>query len=210
MLVIGLTGSIGMGKSTVAGRFRDLGIAVCDADAIVHELYSGAAIAPVSAAFPGVLTDGKIDRAKLGASLIKDPSGFKRLEAIVHPLVRAAERECLLASARRGGKIAVLEIPLLFETGGDRFVDVTIVVSAPSAIRRDRVLARPGMTEIKLAEILSRQMPDEEKRRRAHFVVDTSGSIAESWAQLDKILQSLMDRAGANRDRLAFAQHWQQ
>src|SRR5690606_27303692 len=146
MIVIGLTGSIGMGKSTVAERFRQLGIPVCDADAIVHELYEGAAVAPIEAAFPGTTSGGKVDRVKLGRAVLGDPHGLKRLESIVHPMVQAAERDFLRKAAEQGAPMAVLEIPLLFETGGDARVDVTIVVSAPPEVQRERVLARPGMT----------------------------------------------------------------
>ena len=203
MLVIGLTGSIGMGKSTVASQLREHGIPVCDADAIVHELYEGEAVAPVEAAFPGVSVDGRIDRAKLSQALMRDPEGFKRLGAIVHPLVHAAHRECLQAAHRSGATLAVLEIPLLFEGGSDARCDVTMVVSAPADVQRARVLARPGMTPEKLDVILSRQMPDEEKRRRATFVVDTGVAIEETLAQVDRIIEQLRERSGA-----AFATHW--
>ncbi len=203
MIVIGLTGSIGMGKSTVAERFRQLGIPVCDADAVVHELYEGAAVAPIEAAFPGTTSDGKVDRVKLGQAVLKDPHGLKRLEAIVHPMVQAAEREFLRKAAEQGAQMAVLEVPLLFETGGDARVDVTIVVSAPPEVQRERVLARPGMTPSKLEAILARQMPDSEKRRRADFVVDTGGSIEESYAQVDVIVAALQNRGGK-----AYQQFW--
>jgi dephospho-CoA kinase len=206
MLIIGLTGSIGMGKSTAAARIRALGIGVCDADAIVHKLYrpGGAAVAPIEAAFPGTLAeDGGIDRQRLAAALLADGSAFKRLEAIVHPLVHAAERAFLHGQVTKGSKKAVLEIPLLFETGGGKRVDVTIVVSAPPEIQRQRVLERPGMTPEKLDQILSRQVPDEEKRRRADFVVDTSRTIPETEAQIDRIMAQLDGRSGT-----AFAEHW--
>lgn len=203
MLVIGLTGSIGMGKSTVAARLREHGIPVCDADAIVHELYESEAVAPVEAAFPGVAVDGRIDRAKLSQALMRDPEGFKRLGAIVHPLVHAAQRECLQAADRSGAPLAVLEIPLLFEGGSNARCDVTMVVSAPADVQRSRVLARPGMTPEKLDVILSRQMPDEEKRRRATFVVDTGVAIEETLAQVDRIIEQLRERSGT-----AFATHW--
>lgn len=206
MLIIGLTGSIGMGKSTAAARIRTLGVGVCDADAIVHRLYKsgGAAVAPIAAVFPGTLAeDGGIDRQRLAAALLADGSAFKRLEAIVHPLVHAAEREFLHAKAAKGAEKAVLEIPLLFETGGEKRVDVTIVVSAPPEIQRQRVLERPGMTVEKLEQILSRQMPDDEKRRRADFVVDTSRTIPETEAQIDRIMAQLDGRSGT-----AFTEHW--
>lgn len=203
MLIVGLTGSIGMGKSTVAARFRERGIPVCDADAIVHELYEGEAVAPVEAAFPGSTVDGRIDRARLSEALMRDPAGFKRLGAIVHPLVTAAERECLQAADRSGAAMAVLEIPLLFEGGTDKRCDVTVVVSAPADVQRTRVLARPGMTPEKLDLILSRQMPDAEKRQRATFVVDTGVTIEETLAQVDRIIEQLRGRSAT-----AFAAHW--
>jgi dephospho-CoA kinase len=203
MLIIGLTGSVGMGKSTVASRFREKGIPVCDADALVHALYEAEAVAPVEAAFPGSTTDGRIDRKKLSALLLNDPAGFKRLESIVHPLVHEAERECLRSAERNGATMAVLEVPLLFEPGNDQHCDVTVVVSAPAEMQRQRVLARPGMTPEKLAAILSRQMPDAEKRARATFVVDTGVPLAETLAQVDRIIVELGRRSGT-----AFAGHW--
>lgn len=203
MLIVGLTGSIGMGKSTVAARFRERGIPVCDADALVHELYEGEAVAPVEAAFPGSTTDGKIDRTKLSAILLKEPEGFKRLGEIVHPLVHKAQRECLASARRKGARIAVLEIPLLFEPGNERRCDVTIVVSAPAEVQRARVLQRPGMTPEKLDTILARQMPDAEKRKRATYVVDTGTTIEETLAHVDRIIDELEGRSGT-----AFAAHW--
>jgi dephospho-CoA kinase len=201
MLVIGLTGGIGMGKSTVAQRFRERGIAVCDADAEVHKLYAGKAVPLIEAAFPGTTADGMVDRARLAAALLGDEEALKRLEAIVHPLVLAAEREFLRSEARRGAVMAVLEVPLLFETGGDRRCDVTIVVSAGPDEQRARVLARPGMTEARLAQILARQMPDVEKRQRADFVVDTSLKLEETLASVDAIIDSLAGRTGTAYDR---------
>jgi dephospho-CoA kinase len=206
MLIIGLTGSIGMGKSTAAARIRTLGVGVCDADAIVHKLYKtgGAAVEAIEAAFPGTSSeDGGIDRQRLAAALLADGAAFKQLEAIVHPLVHAAERQFLHEKAAKGADKAVLEIPLLFETGGEKRVDVTIVVSAPPEIQRQRVLDRPGMTPEKLDQILSRQVPDEEKRSRADFVVDTSRTIPETEAQIDRIMAQLDGRTGT-----AFAEHW--
>lgn len=203
MLLIGLTGSIGMGKSTAANRFRANGIAVIDADAEVHKLYRGAAVDSIEAAFPGTTGQAGVDRQKLAAALLADPSGFKRLEAIVHPLVHAAEKALLKTEADRGATMAVLEIPLLFETGGDKRVDVTVVVSAPLAMQRRRVLDRPGMTPEKLDQILSRQLPDAEKRERADFVVDTSKTISETELQIDKIVAQLHGRDGT-----AFARYW--
>ena len=205
LLIIGLTGSIGMGKSTAARRLLGLGLDVCDADAEVHKLYAagGAAVVPLETAFPGTTGPAGVDRGKLGAALLAEPAGFKRLEAIVHPLVLAAERGFLQAEAARGAAAAVLEIPLLFEGGGHLRVDTTIVVSAPAELQRQRVLARPGMTPEKLAQILSRQMPDAEKRAKADFVVDTSGPIPATAAQIDKIVASLKGRRGT-----AYAKYW--
>lgn len=201
MLIIGLTGSIGMGKSTVAARFRANGVPVIDADALVHQLYEGAAVAPIEAAFPGATGGGKVDRQKLSAALLANPAGFKVLEAIVHPLVFAAERRALAEAKAANASLAVLEIPLLFETGGDARVDVTVVVSATPELQRQRVLARPGMTAEKLDAILSRQMSDAEKRRRADFVVDTSTELAVTEAQIDAIVVSLRQRAGTAYER---------
>jgi dephospho-CoA kinase len=206
MLIIGLTGSIGMGKSTAASRIRSLGIPVVDADAIVHKLYraGGGAVEPIAAAFPGTMSeDGGIDRQKLAAALLADPGAYAKLEAIVHPLVFQTEREQIHAKAAKGAEKIVLEIPLLFETSGDARVDVTLVVSAPPEIQRSRVLERAGMTPEKFEQILSRQMPDEEKRRRADFVVDTSRSIPETEAQIDRIMAQLSGRTGT-----AFAKYW--
>lgn len=204
MLLIGLTGSIGMGKSTVAQRLRELGLAVIDADAEVHKLYNGGPAAPlIEAAFPGTTSNGHVDRQKLAQWLLAHPVDFKRLEKIVHPLVFAAEQALLRAEAEKGAALAVLEIPLLFETGGDKRVDVTMVVSAPPDAQRARVLARPGMTAEKLAQILSKQMPDAEKRAKADFVVDTGTSIAETLAQVDNIIESLKGREGT-----AYARFW--
>lgn len=203
MLIAGLTGSMGMGKSTVAAMLRARGVPVCDADAEVHKLYEGAAVAPIEEAFPGTTADGRVDRQKLSAALIADPQAFNRLEAIVHPLVQAAEREFLHRAAAAGSPIAVLEIPLLFETGGDRRVDTVMVISAPAEIQRARVLARPGMTVEKLDQILARQIPDAEKRRRAEFVVDTGGSLEWTAEQVDKVLAAWAGRRGH-----AFERDW--
>jgi dephospho-CoA kinase len=203
MLIIGLTGSIGMGKSTVAARFRAHGIGVCDADAEVHKLYEGAAVPAIEAAFPGTTADGKVDRQRLAAVLLADPAGFKRLEAIVHPLVFEAERAFLRAEAAKGAALAVLEIPLLLEGGGEKRVDVVVVASAPADKQRERVMQRPGMMAEKLDQILARQVPDAEKRARADFVVDTGGTFAESEAQVDKIVDALKGREGT-----AFVTAW--
>ena len=203
MLIIGLTGSIGMGKSTAAEAFRRRGVAVCDADAEVHKLYSGTAVPLIEAAFPGTTAGGVVDRPKLAQALAKDPSGFKRLEAIVHPLVQAAERDFLRAEAARGAKMAVLEIPLLFETAGEKRCDVVVVVSASAESQRQRVLSRPGMTGEKLDQLLARQVPDAEKRARADFIVDTERPVEVCDEEIGRIIATL-----ANRPAAAFARHW--
>ncbi len=209
MLLIGLTGSIGMGKSAAAAMVRALGVPVCDADAAVHALYRGEAVAPIEAAFPGTTGPDGVDRQKLGAHLLAHPEDFKRLEAIVHPLVRAAERDALMAAKASGAWAAVLEIPLLFETGGDRLVDATVVVSAPADVQTARVLLRPGMTEAKLEQILSRQWPDAKKRAAATFVVDTGGTLAFTEAQIVQGLARLKDDLDAGRRQaLAYERHW--
>lgn len=205
MLIIGLTGGIGMGKSTAAERFRAHDIPVLDADAVVHDLYRGQAVPLIEQAFPQTTANGEVDRARLSQALMADPSGFKRLEAIVHPLVREAERDFLAAADKAGSEIAVLEIPLLFETGADRLVDLVVVVSAGTAEQRRRVLQRPGMTEEKCDQILARQTPDEEKRARADYIVDSSGPIADSARQVDDIIR----RIRTGRVAAAYQRHWQ-
>lgn len=206
MLIIGLTGSIGMGKSTAAKRFRGLGLPVCDADAEVHALYApgGAAVGPIEAAFPGTTGTGGVDRPRLAAALMADSQGFARLEAIVHPLVWAAERDFLRREAERGADMAVLEIPLLLEGKGRVRVDVVVVVSATAELQRRRVLDRPGMTSAKFEQIVARQLPDAEKRARADFIVDTSGTHAETESQIDAIVDALRGRSGT-----AYATYWQ-
>lgn len=191
MLVLGLTGSIGMGKSTTLGFFRAAGVPVHDADAAVHRLYAGAAVAPVDAAFPGTSVDGVIDRVRLAARVLGDPAALRQLEAIVHPLVRAEERAFLAAARKTAAPLVVLDIPLLFETGAENRVDVVVVVSAPAEAQRARVLGRPGMTEEKFASILAKQVPDAEKRRRAHFLVDTSRGFDSARAQIRGILRAV-------------------
>jgi dephospho-CoA kinase len=196
MIVIGLTGSIGMGKSTTAGYFSARGVPAYAADATVHRLYAGAAVAPIEAAFPGTTAAGSVDRAKLWAAVEGRPDAMARLEAIVHPLVRA-EEQAFVAAARAAGRSAVLlDIPLLFETGAETRLDLVVVVSAPAAAQRARVLARPGMTEEKFDLILARQMPDREKRRRAHLVVDTGGPLASTGRQVDAILRVIAQMVG--------------
>jgi dephospho-CoA kinase len=191
MFVLGLTGSIGMGKSTAAAMFRAEGIAVHDADAAVHALYRGEAAPVIEAAFPGTTRDGVVDRGLLGARVLDDPAALARLEAIMHPLV-AASRDAFLTEAEKGGaKLVVLDVPLLFETGGDRRVDAVVLVTAPEAVQKERVSRRPGMTPERLAVILARQMPDVEKRARAHFIIDTGGELAATRRQVRAILRAL-------------------
>ncbi|KPH05245.1 dephospho-CoA kinase [Rhizobium acidisoli] len=194
MLKIGLTGSIGMGKSTAGKLFAEAGIPLNDSDAVVHDLYAGEAAPLVDAAFPGTMKDGAVDRHELGRQLALDPGGFKRLEAIVHPLVRKRETEFLKRQRRAGTEMVVLDIPLLFETNAWERVDVVVVVSAGPQIQRDRVLAREGMTEEKFEMILSRQTPDAEKRRRADYLIDSSGSIAETKERVLEIIADLKTR----------------
>jgi dephospho-CoA kinase len=191
MFVLGLTGSLGMGKSTTARFFAEEGVPVHDADAVVHRLYDGEAAAAIEAAFPGTTTAGKVDREKLATRVLGDGGALKRLEEIVHPLVQEAERRLLAEAQARGEKVAVLDIPLLFETGGEERVDAVVVVSAPADVQRSRALERPGMTVDKLDAILAKQMPDEEKRRRADFVVDTSRGFAVARAEVRAILGAI-------------------
>jgi dephospho-CoA kinase len=196
MIVIGLTGSIGMGKSTVAAMFAEEGAPRFDSDAAVHALYApgGAAVEAVEAAFPGVTKDGAIDRVALSARVVGNAEAIKQLEAIVHPLVRQAQVEFLRANRDLGARYVVLDIPLLFESGGVNFVDKTVVVSAPADVQRARVLARPGMSEEKFEAILARQMPDAEKRARADFVIDTSGGFDHTRAQVRAVLDALREQ----------------
>jgi dephospho-CoA kinase len=188
MIVLGLTGSIGMGKSTVGTFFAESGVPLHDADAAVHRLYAGDAAPLIEAAFPGTTHDGTVDRARLAARVVGNAEALRRLEAIVHPLVRRDEEQFLAKAEADGAAVAVLDIPLLFETGGDRRCDAVVVVSAPAATQRARVMARPGMTEEKFAGLLAKQMPDAEKRRRADFIVDTSQDFAATRAQVRAIL----------------------
>ena len=188
MIVLGLTGSIGMGKSTVGSFFAESGVPVYDADAAVHRLYAGAAAPLIEAAFPGTTDDGTVDRARLAAQVVGNAEALRRLEAIVHPLVRREEEQFLAKAEAAGAAVAVLNIPLLLETGGDRRCDAVVVVSAPPETQRARVMSRPGMTEEKFSAILAKQMPDAEKRRRADFVVDTSQDFDSTRAQVRAIL----------------------
>ncbi|KFG69630.1 dephospho-CoA kinase [Microvirga sp. BSC39] len=192
--VLGLTGSIGMGKSATADLFRKLGVPVHDADATVHRLYRGRAAPLIEKAFPGTVADGTVDRPKLGAAVLNSPARMKELEAIVHPLVRE-EEETFLARVS-ALPIAVLDIPLLFETRGETRCDATLVVTAPAEVQRERVLARPGMTAEKFSAILAKQMPDADKRARAHFLVDTSRGFSSAEAQVRSILVCLAGRPG--------------
>jgi dephospho-CoA kinase len=200
VFILGLTGSIGMGKSTTAGFFRKFGAPVHDADSVVHKLYRGPAAPLVDAAFPGVAPAGEVDRALLGSRVIGNPEEMRKLEAIVHPLVRAEEEAFLRKAAAARAPVVVLDIPLLFETGGDRRVDAVVVVTAAPEIQRRRVLARPGMTEAKFAAILAKQMPDAEKRRRAHFIVDSGEGLLAAERQVGDILKALAGAAGRQRD----------
>jgi dephospho-CoA kinase len=188
---IGLTGSIGMGKSTTAKMFAAEGVPVHDADATVHALYSGRAAPLIEAAFPGTVTDGKVDRTRLSPHVLGKPEAMKKLEAIVHPLVREEEQLFLQRARADHRRIVMLDIPLLFETGGEARVDAVVVVTADADIQRDRVLARPGMTEDRFEAILAKQMPDAEKRRRAHFLVDTGKGMEPARRQVRAILKAL-------------------
>jgi dephospho-CoA kinase len=191
MLVLGLTGSIGMGKSTTARFFAEEGVPVLDADAVVHALYDGEAVAAIEAAFPGTGKDGRIDREELSRRVVGDPAALKRLESIVHPLVRAAQARFLADAERSGAPVAVLDVPLLFETGGDQRVDAVVVVSAPADVQRARTHDRAGMTAEKFDALMQKQMPDAEKRRRADFIVDTSQSFDSARAQVRAILAAV-------------------
>ena len=195
MRILGLTGSIGMGKSATLAMFAEAGVPVYDADAEVHRLYEkgGAAVSPVGEAFPGVVVDGAIDRQILGAQVLADDAKLQRLQGIVYPLM-AGKREAFLAGAKASGApFAVLDIPLLFETGGEGSVDAVAVVSAPAELQRARVLARPGMTEAKFESILAKQTPDAEKRRRADYVIDSSQGLQVARAQVAKIVAAMND-----------------
>ena len=191
MIVVGLTGSIGMGKSTTADMFRAQGIPVHDSDRTVHELYSGEAVAPIEEAFPGVTVDGIVDRTRLGARVLGNPQELKKLESIVHPLVRAREAEFLSSQSSGGAGIVVVDIPLLLETRDPASFDLIVVVSASPDVQKVRVMARPGMTEEKFAAILAKQMPDSKKRARAHAVIDPGSGFESATNQVRALLQSL-------------------
>ena len=192
VVILGLTGSIGMGKSTTAAMFREAGVPVFDADAAVHALYRGAAVEPVEAAFPGVTREGAVDRDLLRQRVLDDAAVLRRLEAIVHPLVQA-ERAAFLAAARRAGApLAVLDIPLLYETGAEAAVDAVAVVTAPEDVQKARVLGRPGMTEARFSAILAQQVPDADKRARARFVIDTGAGLDAARAQVHAVMAALI------------------
>jgi dephospho-CoA kinase len=199
--LLGLTGSIGMGKSATAEMFRQQGAPVYDADAAVHAIYSGAAAPLIEAAFPGTTADGIVDRQKLGAAVLGDGARLKQLEQIVHPLLRGAQTDFLTTARQQGRAVAVLDIPLLFETGGERRCDAVVVVTAPADVQRARVLARPGMTAEKFELIHVKQMPDADKRARAHFVVDTSRGFDAARRQVVDILRAIAGRAGRHAAR---------
>ena len=188
MIVLGLTGSIGMGKSTTANLFAEAGVPVYDADAAVHRLYEGEAVAAIEAAFPGTTANGKVDRNRLSARVVHDPAAMKQLEEIVHPMLGASRQKFFQDAEQSGAPVAVVDVPLLFETGGEKRVDAVVVVTTSAELQRMRILARPNMTAEKLDAILARQMPDAEKRKRAHFVVDTSHGLDPVRARIKDIL----------------------
>ena len=202
MLVIVLTGGIGMGKSASADHFASAGVPVFNADACVHRLYEGEAVGPIEAAFPGVTRGGRIDRKILAESVGDSQKRLRQLEEIVHPMVVEAEIDFLREQEDKGAKLAVLEIPLLFETGADARVDVTIVLSAPPDVQRERVLARPGMTVDKLEHLIARQLPDADRRARADFVVDSSTRLEDMHEEIDRLIESLQQREGRVMERL--------
>ncbi|MGJ0452414.1 MAG: dephospho-CoA kinase [Methylocystis sp.] len=196
MLRVGLTGSIGMGKSTTADMFRAEGVAVLDSDQLVHDLYKGPAAAEIERAFPGVVVNGVVDRPHLAARVLDDPAALKRLEAIVHPMVWAARDALIEERRKQGDRIVVFDIPLLFETGAEKDFDVIVVVTAPEDVQKARVLARDGMTAEKFASILSKQTPDSEKRARADFVVHTDQGLDAAREEVRNIIKALDARLG--------------
>jgi len=196
VILVGLTGSIGMGKSTTASLFAEAGVPVHDSDRTVHELYAGEAAPLIEAAFPGTVKDGVVDRDRLAAAVLGDAAALKRLEGVVHPLVRARADAFVESHRAAGEKLAVLDIPLLFETGGEGRVDRIVVVSAPADVQRRRVLARPGMSEEKFAAILAKQVPDAKKRQKADFVVDTGRGIEAAREQVLAIIAALVENRG--------------
>jgi dephospho-CoA kinase len=188
MIILGLTGSIGMGKSTTAKLFAEAGVPVYDADAMVHQLYEGEAAPAIEAAFPGTTVKGRVDRARLSAQVVHDPAAIKRLEAIVHPMLGASRQKFLEDAERSGAPVVVVDVPLLYETGGEKRVDAVVVVTTTPENQRQRILARDNMTEEKLDAILALQVPDAEKRKRADFVVDTSQGLDPVRARIRDIL----------------------
>ncbi|QDP23028.1 MULTISPECIES: dephospho-CoA kinase [Bradyrhizobium] len=192
MRILGLTGSIGMGKSTTAKLFAEAGVPVYDADAAVHQLYEGEAAPAIEAAFPGTTVNGKVDRPKLSARVVHDPAAIKQLEQIVHPMLGASRQKFFAAAEAAKAPVVVLDIPLLFETGGEKRVDAVVVVSTTPELQRERVLARGTMDEAKLDAIIAKQTPDAEKRRRADFVVDTSHGVEPVRAQITHILAEVV------------------
>jgi dephospho-CoA kinase len=196
MIVLGLTGSVGMGKSATAKMFADEGVPVFDADAAVHTLYEGEAAPLIEAAFPGTVSAGRVDRERLSRAVVGNSEAFAKLEAIIHPLVRKARKNFLIAAKAKGAQVALLDIPLLFETGGERKVDKIVVVSAPHPVQKERVLARPDMTEGKFSAIVAKQMPDSEKRERADFVIDTSRGFEAAREDVRAILRTLSKTKG--------------
>jgi len=192
MRILGLTGSIGMGKSTTAKLFAEAGVPVYDADAAVHKIYEGEAGPAIEAAFPGTTVDGRVDRAKLSAKVVHDQAAIKQLEQIVHPMLGASRQKFLEEAERSGAPVVVMDIPLLFETGGEKRVDAVVVVSTDAATQRERILARGTMTSEALDGILARQLPDAEKRKRADFVVDTSHGLDPVRAAIRDILAEVV------------------
>jgi dephospho-CoA kinase len=188
MIILGLTGSIGMGKSTTAKLFEEAGVPVYDADAAVHKIYEGEAVPAIEAAFPGTTADGKVDRNKLSAKVVHDPAAMKQLEQIVHPMLGASRQKFLRDAEQSGAPVAVVDVPLLFETGGEKRVDAVVVVTTTPEIQRQRILERDNMTGEKLDAILARQLPDTEKRKRADFVVDTSHGLDPVRTRIRDIL----------------------
>jgi dephospho-CoA kinase len=202
MLVIGLTGGMGMGKSSAAAHFRARGIAVFDADAYVHALYEGAAVPLIEAAFPGTTREGRVDRALLAKAVMGQPERLRQLERIVHPLVVQAEIDFLCEQETTGARLAVLEIPLLFETGAQKRVDVTIALSAPEDVQRARVLDRPGMSIEKFEALRARQLSDADRRAQADYVVESGTTLENMYEQLDRLIESLQDRDGDVMEQL--------
>lgn len=191
MLIIGLTGSIAMGKSTVAKMLLDSGIPMISADQIVHDLYENEAVPLIEQAFPGSTENNQVDREKLLKNLLKDEDGFKKLESLIHPLVRQKEWEFIKEHKDKGADLVAIEIPLLFETGAEKLMDSVLLASAPAEVQKQRVMARSGMTQEKFKTLLDKQMPDSEKRKKADFIVDTSCSLEETEEQLKEIIVSL-------------------